>query len=103
MLCIYIFSSCAILSAKNKQNFIEIEFYSIGAGIDFKAKKLLVEFIVNYTEENKVEIPYTTRKQGKEGETTFVLDVSKLSKKVLNKFKEAIKVQLKTATNYRIK
>ena len=99
---IWIFSSCAILSPKNKQNFVEIEFYSKGAGIDFKAKKLLEEFIVNYTEANKVTIQYTTRKHGREGETTFVIDVSKLSKKELNKFQEAIKEQLKNATNYRL-
>jgi hypothetical protein len=101
-LCIWIFSSCAILSPKNKLNFVEIEFYSRGAGIDFKAKKLLEEFIVNYTEANKVTIPYTTRKYGREGETTFVLDVSKLSKKELNKFQEVIKEQLKKANNCRI-
>jgi hypothetical protein len=99
---IWIFSSCAILSTKNKQNFVEIEFYSKGAGIDFKEKKLLEEFIVNYTEANKVTIQYTTRKHGREGETTFVLDVSKLSKKELKKFQEAIKEQLKNATNYRL-
>ena len=99
---IWIFSSCGILSPKNKQNFVEIEFYSKGAGIDFKAKKLLEEFIVHYSEVNKVTIPYTTRKQGKEGETTFVLDVSKLSKKELRKFQEAIKEQLTKANNCRI-
>ena len=99
---IWIFSSCAILSTKNKQNFVEIEFYSIGAGIDFKAKKLLEEFIVNYTESNKVSIPYTTKKYGREGETIFVFDVSQLYKKELNKFQKAIKVQLKNAINYRM-
>ena len=98
----WIFSSCAILSPKNKLNFVEIEFYSKGAGIDFKAKKLLEEFIVNYTESNKIIIPYTIRKHGKEGETTFVMDVSKLSNKEIKKFQKAIKVQLKNATNYRI-
>jgi hypothetical protein len=98
----WIFSSCAILSPKKKQNFVEIEFYSIGAGIDFKAKKLLEEFIVNFTESNKVSIPYTTKKYGREGETNLVFDISKLSKKEATKFQEAVKEQLKTATNCRI-
>jgi hypothetical protein len=98
----WLIASCAILAPQNKQNIVEIEFYSKGAGIDFKAKKLLEEFIANYTESHKVTIPYTTQKHGKEGETTFVIDVSKLSKKELNKFKGAINEQLTKANNCRI-
>jgi len=96
------FTSCAILSVEKIPNSIQIEFYSKGAGIDFKAKKLVEEFIVNYTETNKLSIPYTIKKHGKEGETTFVVDVSSLSKSKKKKFKEALLVQLKNAENYRI-
>lgn len=99
---IWLVTSCALLYPNTTKKSIEIEFYSIGAGIDFKAKKLLEEFIVNYTESTKVTIPYTTRKHGKEGETTFAIDVSKLSKKEKNKFEKAIKDQLKTASNCRV-
>ena len=102
LLVFFLITACGIINPKNTPNTLEIEFYSIGAGIDFKAKKLLEEFIVNYTEANKVTIPYTTKKYGREGETTFVMDVSKLSNKEIKKFQKAIKVQLKNATNYRI-
>ena len=102
LLVLFLITACGIINPKNTPNTLEIEFYSIGAGIDFKAKKLLEEFIVNYTESNKIIIPYTIRKHGKEGETTFVMDVSKLSNKEIKKFQKTIKVQLKNATNYRI-
>ena len=102
LLVFFLITACGIINQKNTPNTLEIEFYSIGAGIDFKAKKLLEEFIVNYTESNKIIIPYTIRKHGKEGETTFVMDVSKLSNKEIKKFQKTIKVQLKKATNYRI-
>ncbi len=100
-LCICIFSACAILPYNNNR-LVEIQFYSKGAGIDFKAKKLLEEFIVNYTEANNVTIPYTLKKWGKEGETNFIIDTSNLSKKELKKFQEAIQEQLKNANNCRI-
>lgn len=99
LFCIYILSSCAILSPKNKQNFIEIEFYSIGAGIDFKAKKLLEEFIVKFNEENNTNITYTSTKHGKEGETNFTFDITQLSKNQKSKFSSSITEQLKTAKN----
>jgi len=102
LLFFFLITACGIIKQKNTPNTLEIEFYSKGAGIDFKAKKLLEEFIVNYTESNKVSIPYIIKKYGREGETTFVMDVSKLPKKELKKFQKAIKVQLKTAINYRI-
>ena len=102
MLCMYIFSSCAILSTKNNQNFIEIEFYSIGAGIDFKAKKLLEEFIVIFNEENNTNITYTSTKRGKEGETNFTFDITQLSKNQRSEFRSSITKQLKTAKNTRI-
>lgn len=94
--------SCGSINSKNTPSNFAIEFYSKGAGIDFRAKKLLEEFIVNYTESNKVSIPYTIKKYGREGETNFVFDVSKLSKNEAAKFQEAVKEQLKTAVNYRI-
>jgi hypothetical protein len=102
LLVLFLITACGIINQKNTPNTVEIEFYSIGAGIDFKAKKLLEEFIVNYTESNKVTIPYTTKKYGREGETTYLIDTSKLTKKEFKNFQEAIKEQLKNATNYRL-
>jgi hypothetical protein len=102
LLVFFLITACGIINQKNTPNTLEIEFYSKGAGIDFRAKKLMEEFIVNYTESNKVSIPYTTKKYGREGETNFVFDVSNLSKKEAAKFQEAVKEQLKTAINYRL-
>ncbi len=99
--------SCAINNknqpAIQNTNEIHIEFYSKGAGIDFKSKKLLEEFVVKYNEEHKLNITYTLTKHGKEGETNFIFDLSSLKKKEKQRFKEAIKEQLKNASNYRIK
>ena len=99
--------SCSIHNINNtaiqNTNEIQIEFYSKGAGIDFKSKKLLEEFVVKYNEEHKFNITYTLTKHGKEGEANFIFDLSSLKNKDKQRFKQAIIDQLKNATNCRIK
>jgi len=101
-------SSCAVFQTSSNvdsnktETIIVVEFYSKGAGIDFKSKKMLEEFIVSYQESNKVLVEYNTSRHGKEGEINYIFNVEKLSKKERKKFKEALKENLKNATNIRV-
>lgn len=96
-------TSCSVFCKAKINQTMEIEFYSKGSGIDFKAKKLLEEFIISYNETNQVKIYFTTTKHGKEGETTFFLDLTCLSNNERDLFKNNLNEQLKNANNYRIK
>lgn len=97
--------SCSVAKkqdTKINNEIVTIEFYSKGAGIDFKAKKLLEEFIIKFNEENNTNITYTSIKHGKEGETNLTFDISQLSDSQKSEFKASITEQLKTAKNIRI-
>ncbi len=108
-LSVTVLASCGSIQTSSRANskkseiiFITIEFYSKGAGIDFKSKKLLEEFILSYQETNKVVLKYTIAKHGKEGEINYEFTLNQLSKKEKAKFIEALKENIKTAKNIRI-
>jgi hypothetical protein len=96
-------TSCSVFFHSKVNHTLEVEFYSKGSGIDYKSKKLLEEFVVSYNEANRLEITFTSTKQGKEGETTYFFNLNSLSKKEREHFKTSLNEQLKNASNYRIK
>lgn len=89
-------------SDKQQMRFI-VSFYSKGSGPDYEAKKLFLEFINKYQEENKIQLKYNSTKWGREGEEDFCFPLTELNAKKQLSFIEEIKNVLKGSNlvNYR--
>lgn len=67
-----------------------VNFISIGAGTDHEAKGWLAGFLYGFEKNNKGKLDYKIEHWGKEGETKYLFDLSKLSPLQRNKFVNAI-------------
>jgi hypothetical protein len=76
-----------------------VSFYSIGTGIDVKAKQSFMSFLREFEEKNKVNISYETSQWGKEGEVDFCFKLAELDMKGQLAFIKESKANLSAATH----
>lgn len=73
----------------------KVAFVSIGSGVDYKAKKELDKWIIKFNTAYKLKIKPVITYAGKEGETNYCFDLTKLKKKQSQLFIKQTKEQLK--------
>jgi hypothetical protein len=89
-------------SAGNVYRFI-VSFYSIGTGVNSAAVQQLDEFVKKYETKNKVSIPYTPVRWGREGEVDYCFMLSGLSVAQQEAFIAETKALLKGAEHIHFK
>lgn len=70
----------------NSKDSLVVSFISIGAGTDYKAKEKLDLFIKDFQNEYHVQLDVTIKHWGREGETDYIYNLNKLSKKQCKTF-----------------
>ncbi len=88
--------------ATHKQSFA-VSFYSIGAGIDIKAKNALDRFIQEFQEKEKLTLLVEKRKWGKEGEEDYCVDLKSFSNRKRDNFTQQAKQILDASKLVRIR
>jgi hypothetical protein len=78
-----------------------VSFFSIGGGIDHKAKKQFTEFIIQFNSNNKPVIEPEVVAWGREGETDYCFKLSEVNAVQQIKFIEETKELLKSSKNVR--
>jgi hypothetical protein len=78
-----------------------VSFFSIGSGINGRAKQQYLDFIKEYEVKNKVKVEYEVANWGKEGETDFCFKLSGLNTEEQSKFISDSKELLKNSKNVR--
>lgn len=73
----------------------KVAFVSIGSGVDYKAKKELDKWIIKFNTAYKLKIKPVITYAGKEGETDYCFNLTKLKKKQAQLFVKQTKEQLK--------
>lgn len=78
-----------------------VSFFSIGSGIDGKARRHYLDFIKEYEAKNNVKIAFEVAKWGKEGETDYCFKLSELKTEQQSDFISDSKELLTNAKNVR--
>jgi hypothetical protein len=76
-------------SAKNPDKFT-VSFISTGSGVDYKAEDKFRDFITKFQQEHKTGMLYQMSHWGKEGETDYNFNISKLPSQLKQTLKEKI-------------
>ena len=83
-------TSFEIHAQSHAKDSLVVSFISIGAGTDYKAKERLDLFVKDFQSNQQVQLAVRTKHWGKEGETDYTYDLSKLSRKQCKTFVEEI-------------
>ena len=67
-----------------------VNFISIGSGTDHAAKEKLSSYLKEFEEKNKVVLEIEIEPWGKEGETRYVIDLTKLTKEQKQDFTSTV-------------
>ena len=77
-------------SQTHSKDSLVVSFISIGAGTDYKAKEKLDFYVNDFESKHQVRLNVTIKHWGREGETDYIYDLSKLSRKQCKAFVEEI-------------
>ncbi len=96
---VLLMSACKSKSSQASSNSTEqasliVSFYSIGSGPDNQARRSYFDYQEAFEKQYHVKIPTTRHSWGKEGESDYNLDLSKLDKKQRSKFISGLKKEL---------
>lgn len=86
---------------QNSKDKLVVSFISIGTGIDYKAKDKLNLLVEDFQREHLVQLGVSFKYWGREGETDYTYDLTKLSKKQCKAFIK--KIEEMFAGNNRVK
>ncbi len=78
-----------------------VSFYSIGTGINYKAKEEFLALVAAFEKRKKVNLPYETVQWGREGETNLCFNLADLNEEQQKTFIVESKDKLKNAVNVR--
>lgn len=73
----------------NHQNF-SVNFVSIGAGVDSRAKGQFSDFLTKFQKENKVTLEYKIQAWGREGESEYQFNLKNLKSKQRTAFRDSV-------------
>ena len=79
-----------------------VNFISIGAGTDHKAKEKLHDFLKAFEQQQKVRLDFKIKNWGKEGESEYIFDLKTLSAKQRGEFKGTVQKMFKENNLVRI-
>jgi len=65
----------------NPGDSLTVNFISIGQGVDYKAQERFSRYLDSFQKKNHITLDYKSESWGKEGETTYIIYLDKLSAK----------------------
>lgn len=74
---------------------LTVSFFSIGSGVDGKAKQAFETALADFEKDNNIKIAFETSKWGREGEVDFCFKLDELSSKQQTKLIKSLEASVK--------